>query len=257
MLFGICGGPETGPLARAAGYDYLEINVAAHLQGEASDEVFAPILAQIQQAGLPCLAANVFVPGHLKITGPTVDFPRLTRYLETVCRRAEQAGVRTIVFGSGGARRIPEDFDRSKAYAQLVEFGRKAATLAELHGITLAVEPLNRGETNVINSVAEGLQYARDVNQPGMRVLVDAYHWVKENEPAADIVAAGGWLEHSHIATYAGRMPPGGEACDFAPFVQALKQAGYAKRISVEAGWQDLTAQAAPALQLLRGLFAA
>jgi sugar phosphate isomerase/epimerase len=252
MLLGICGGPELAPVVKDAGYDYLEINVASHLIGEAPDEDFAPTLEQIRGCGLPCLAANVFVPGHLKITGPEVDFPRLTRYIETVMRRAEQVGLQAIVFGSGGARKIPEGFERAQAYEQLIAFGRMVGPLAARHGVNIAVEPLNRGETNVLNSVADGLQYVKDVNHPAFRLLVDAYHWAKENEPTADIVAAGAWLEHAHIATYAKRLAPGAEPCDFAPFFQALQEAGYDNRLSIEGGWAELPAQAGPALAELK-----
>jgi sugar phosphate isomerase/epimerase len=251
MLYGICGGPEIAPTAQAAGYDYLELNTQAHLQGEEDETVFQPIFEQIKNCGMPCLAANVFVPGHLKITGPEVDFTRLTRYVSTVMERAERAGIRAIVFGSGGARRIPDGFDHTRAYAQLVVFGRMVAPLSVDHGVTIAVEPLNRGETNVINSVSEGLLYVKDVNHPAFRLLVDAYHWAKENEPATDIVTAGPWLAHTHISTYAKRLPPMAETCDFGSFFTALKQAGYDLRLSVEAGWADLVAQAAPARQEL------
>jgi sugar phosphate isomerase/epimerase len=169
MLLGICGGPEVASAAKAAGYDYIEVNVSSHLKGEAGDEEFAPFLKQIRDCGMPCMAANVFVPGHLKITGPEVDFQRLKRYIETVMARAEQVGLHAIVFGSGEARKIPEGFDRQQAYAQLLDFGCMVAPLAAQHGVSIAVEPLNRGETNVLNSVAESLQYVKDVNHPACR----------------------------------------------------------------------------------------
>jgi sugar phosphate isomerase/epimerase len=251
MQFGICGGPEIAPAVKTAGYDYIEINVSAHLKGEASDDEFLPILRQVQVCGMPCLAANVFVPSHLKITGSEVDFPRLKRYVQTVCARAERVGIQTIVFGSGGARKIPEGFDRQEAYAQLVDFGAMTAAIALDHGIAIAVEPLNRSETNVLNSVTEALHYVCDVLHPAIRLLVDAFHWAKENESPDDIVAAGPWLEHAHISTYANRLPPSAEVCNFAPFFQALRQAGYDKRLSVEAGWQSLEEQAASARQIM------
>jgi D-psicose/D-tagatose/L-ribulose 3-epimerase len=252
MLYGICGGPEISPVALEAGFDYLELNAQSHLKGEADEAIFQPILEQIKNCGIPCLAANVFVPGHLKITGPEVDFPRLTHYVSVVMNRAERAGIRAMVFGSGGARRIPDGFDYSQAYSQLVEFGRMVGSIAADHGVTIAVEPLNRGETNVLNSVREGYEYVKDVNHPSFRLLVDAYHWAKENEPATDIIAAGPWLAHAHIATYANRLSPGAEDCDFKPFFTALKQAGYSLRLSVEAGWRDLPNQAASALKHLK-----
>jgi sugar phosphate isomerase/epimerase len=251
MQYGICGGPEIAPVAQAAGYDYLELNVQAHLQGEADEAIFQPVFKQIQNCGMPCLVANVFVPGHLKITGPEVDFTRLTQYVSIVMERAERAGIRTIVFGSGGARRIPDHFDYAQAYAQLIAFGNMVAPIAADHDVTIAVEPLNRGETNVLNSVSEGLKYVKGVNHPAFRLLVDAYHWAKEHESANDIVTAGPWLAHAHIATYIHHMPPGAEVCDFGPFFSALKQSAYNLRISVEANWADPYVQAAPALKEL------
>src|SRR3972149_10185094 len=80
MNYGICGGPDIAPVAQTAGYDYLELNTQTHLQGEADETVFQPILEQIKNCGMPCLAANVFVPGHIKITGPAGDSRRPPRY---------------------------------------------------------------------------------------------------------------------------------------------------------------------------------
>jgi sugar phosphate isomerase/epimerase len=251
MLFGVCGDLNIAPVIRSAGCDYLEINISSYLVGEAPDDDFVPILKQIRECGLPCLAGIIFVPGYLKITGPEVDFPRLRRYVETVLARAEQVGMQAVVFGSGGARKIPEGFERVQAYDQLIDFGRMVAPLAEQHGVKIAVEPLNRGETNVLNSVSEGLQYVMDVDHPAFRLLVDGFHWAKENEPINDIIAAGPWLEHAHIATYAKRLSPGAEPCDFEPFFQALKSAGYDKRLSIEGGWSDLPVQAKQAREIL------
>lgn len=255
MLLGICGGPEIAPIALAAGYDYIELNTQAHLVGEADEATFRPILEQIKNCGIPCLASNVFVPAHLKITGLGVDFPLLTRYVSIVLERAERAGIRAIVFGSGGARRIPDGFDKDRASDQMRAFGRMLAPIAADHGVTITVEPLNRGETNVLTSVSEGLQYVKEVNHPAFRLLVDAYHWAMEKEPVADILTAGPWLAHTHISTYANRLPPGAEACDFEPFATALKQTGYNQRLSVEASWKDLDHQAAPARQELERWF--
>jgi sugar phosphate isomerase/epimerase len=126
------------------------------------------------------------------------------------------------------------------------------APISADHGVTIAVEPLNRGETNILNSVSEGLEYVKDVNHPAFRLLVDAYHWAKEKEPATDIITAGPWLAHAHISTYANRLPPGAEVCDFAPFFAALKQGRYDLGLSIEARWDDLNAQARSALQELK-----
>jgi sugar phosphate isomerase/epimerase len=56
------------------------------------------------------------------------------------------------------------------------------APMAEKYGVTIAVEPLNSGETNFINSLAEGVEIVDAVKSPRMKLLCDIYHMLKEDE---------------------------------------------------------------------------
>lgn len=252
MKFGICTDPANAPLAAAAGFDYIEINLQQGLQPEAGEEAFAAGLERIQNCGLPAPAANCFLPAHLKITGPGVERETLERYVATAVRRAQRAGVGLLVFGSGAARNIPDGFERARAWEQLVAFGRMTATLAADCGVTIAVEPLNQAECNLLNTVAEAADCVRAVGLPAFRLLVDAYHWTRQGEDPASLAAAAGLLAHAHIATFPSRLPPGAEATDFTPFFRSLRAAGYDGRVSVEAAWADLPAQAPAAIGELR-----
>lgn len=256
MIYGVCTEPENAAVLADAGFEFVELHVQRHLKPEEDEAAFLPQLARIQAAALDCVAANCFIPAHLKITGPQADLDALARYVKVACERAQRAGIETIVFGSGGARTIPDSFDRQQAWEQLVDFGRMLGPVAERHGVTIAVEPLNRGESNVLNGVSEGARYVREVDHPSVRLLVDGYHWALERESAADmvgdIIAAGPLLCHAHIATYRTRLAPGAEACDFGPFFQALKGGGYDGRIAIEGKWDDLPSQAAGALAELK-----
>ena len=235
MKLGVCAQPEAAEVLAAAGFDYIEVNVVRDLQPEVPDDALPAPPAALRDLPLPAPVANVFLPGALKLTGADVDPAAAERYVRTAFARAAAAGIAIIVFGSGAARRIPDDFDRERAWAQLVDFGRLIGPLAVDHGVTIAVEPLNYAECNVLNTVAESAAYVRDVDHPGVRLLVDAYHWARNEEPTNAIVAAGPLLVHAHIATYANRLAPGQEPCDFAPFFGALRNAGYAGALSVEA----------------------
>jgi sugar phosphate isomerase/epimerase len=228
MQYGVCAEPEDAAALAEAGFEYVELHVQRHLRPEEDETAFLPQLARIQAAVLPCVAANCFIPGHLKITGPQVDFDALACYVEVACQRAQRAGIETIVFGSGGARSIPDGFDRQQAWGQLVDFGRMLGPVAQRHSVTIAVEPLNQGETNILNAAA------------------------LEKESTEDIVAAGPLLCHAHIATYRTRLTPGAEPCDFGPFFQALKDGGYDGRISIEGKWDDFAGQAVGALAELK-----
>jgi sugar phosphate isomerase/epimerase len=245
MQFGICGNPkDVAGMAALAGFDYIEMMVGDLLKPREDEAAFTVGLAEVQKHGLPCTAVNVFVPGNLKITGPAADMALLEAYVTTACHRAEKAGVKVIVFGSGGARRIPDGFERTEAWKQLVAFCRMLAPVAAAHGVSVAVEPLNQAECNVLTSVGECARLVREVDHPAIRLLVDAFHLAKDHDSIEDIVANGDILAHVHVATVPGRLAPGMEDCDLAPFFNALVRGGYNRRISIEAilpeHWEDL-----------------
>jgi sugar phosphate isomerase/epimerase len=235
MKFGVCGDPKMAAFAAQAGFEYFEWSVGGLLQPRQPDVDFTQSLAQAQAAGLPCPALNVFIPADLKITGPQADLRKLEEYVRVALKRASLAGVKVIVFGSGGARSVPEGFDHAQANRQIIAFCEMLAPLAQQHGVTIAVEHLNRRECNILTSVAECAALVRQVNHPALRLLVDAYHWGLEQEPVESIRDNGDILVHAHIATTANRLPPGGEAHDFRPFWSALRQSGYDGRLSIEA----------------------
>src|SRR5512146_3537358 len=106
MKFGVCGGPDMARIAKDCGYDYFEWSVGDLLHPREDEQVFADALARAQSVGLPFPAVNVFIPGDMKITGEAANMQALRAFVSTAMRRAEQAGVERVVFGSGGARRI-------------------------------------------------------------------------------------------------------------------------------------------------------
>lgn len=255
MKLGVCADPNVAPVLAKAGFEFVELHVQNHLKTTVEDEAaFPPELARIRASALPCVAANCFLPGDLKVTGSDVNRNALAGYAEVVFERAAQAGMDTIVFGSGGARRIPDDFEREIAWQQLVEFGQLIGPLAGRYGIVVVVEPLNQRECNVLTGVAESGRYVEDVNHPNVRLLVDAYHWLKDDNDYDAIVTYGPLLRHVHIATEANRRAPGVEACDFTDFFRALKEGGYDGRVSIESGWTDMAAEAPIAFATLQKL---
>lgn len=251
MQYGVCADPRFGPALARAGFDFVELNVQQHLMPLADEPTFEPELARIKDAGLPTIAANSFVPGSLKITGPVINRDALVAYAETAFARAQAAGIRTIVFGSGGARQVPDGFDRDEAWEQLLWFGEMIGPRAQASGVTVVVEPLNvtRGECNILTTVGESARYVTQVNHSNVRLLADAYHWGLDNDNFGELVASGPLLRHVHIATVAQRLPPGFEDCDFTTFLHGLWLGGYDGPISIEARWDDVEAQAAAAYE--------
>lgn len=254
MQYGICCTPEMANTASQAGFDYFEGSVGGVLKPLEDEAAFQSSLAALQSAGLPCPAVNVFVPASLKITGPEANLAALQSYAQTAFRRAKAAGVKVVVFGSGGARRIPDGFDRAQAWQQLVAFCRMLGPLAAGQMVTVVVEPLNREECNVLNSVGECARLVREVNHPAVRLLVDAFHLLKDGDSLEDLAANGDLLAHVHVATLPHRLAPGMEDCALEPFFAALKRSGYDGRVSIEGALPETQAGLSQSLQFMRGL---
>ncbi|MGE4587138.1 MAG: sugar phosphate isomerase/epimerase family protein, partial [Mangrovibacterium sp.] len=197
-------------------------------------------------------ACNSFVPGNMKSVGSEAVHAEILVYMETAFRRAQKAGVKIIVFGSGGSRSIPEGFSRMDARRQFVELCRAMAPLAAKHGVTVVLEPLNRNECNFINSVKEGGEIVEEVDHPNFRLLADLYHMKMDGEGPESLLQYGHLIRHTHIAEKEGRSAPGTHQEDFSSYFKALKQAGYQGKMSLECRWTGLAEQAGPALQTLR-----
>lgn len=248
---GVCLDADKFEAAQAAGFDYVEIN--ASRVAALTDAEFQGLAARVAQMRIPVEAANVFIPGTIKLTGPDVDPARQAAHLELTLGRLERLGVKVVVLGSGGARRVPDGFSRDDAWTQLVDFCRRLAPIARRHGVTIAIEPLRRQETNIINTAREGLALVKAVDRPEIQLLVDYYHMAEEGEAADILLEAGKAVVHTHIANPQGRVYPLDAAeSNYGPFFENLCKIGYAGRLSIEASTKDFAADAPRALAMLR-----
>jgi D-psicose/D-tagatose/L-ribulose 3-epimerase len=250
-MVGYCTSVKNLAAAKAAGFDYVEL--ATTEIAALNDAEFEETVHTAKGIGLPTPASNLFLPATLKVTGPEVEIARQVAYVTKAFDRLARLGVDTVVFGSGGARRVPDGFPRDDAFRQLVEFGRRVAPLARARNLTVAVEPLRREETNIVNSAGEGLALVEAVGDPGFQLMVDFYHLASEHEDPRIIVRAGTRLRHVHMANPAGRVfPRAADEFEYEPFFANLRAIGYNRRISVEASTSDLQADAPKAIALLR-----
>ena len=160
----------------------------------------------------------------------------------------------SVVLGSGGARSVPDGFDKAQGEKQFVQFCRELGPVCDEIGITIAIEPLNSREDNLVNSVAHGARIVDEVNHPRIRVLADLYHIAEDKEPLEGTTQAGARLAHTHLADR-GRVAPGysvdGEE-DFLGFFQALRAANYDARCSFEGKFVDIGAQLGPTISLMK-----
>jgi len=253
---GISTGIANNGILATAGYTFVEENVRGFLVPAEADSVFDQKLALLKDSKLPVEACNSFLPGDLKCVGPAPLHEDILKFSEIAFRRAKMAGVKTIVFGSGSARAIPESFSREEAKNQFISLCKQIAPFAEKYDVFISLEPLNTKECNFINSVAEGGEIVEAVNHKNFRLLADVYHMLMENESPANITKYGHLLYHTHIAEKTGRTPPGVNKDDFTPYFKALKDVKYEGRMAIECSWKNIGEQAATAINEMRNQLA-
>ncbi len=250
---GIVQNLENDSLLHACGYGYLVESIAKRFSPKnVTDQQFEEELKVIRKLKTRLYACNIFIPGELKVVGPVVDEGSILSFAEAVFKRCHRAKVKLIVWGSAGARRLPDGFDRAKARVQLIAIARKLSELAKKYKIVIALENLNRTETNFINTLEEAYDIVQQVDRPNFRLCADIYHMLKENEPPAIIEKAQQYIVHCDLAEKENRTPPGTIGDDFREYLKALNRIGYKGKIVMECRWENLARQATPSREALQ-----
>ena len=254
MKIGFCAALDRIEQAAAAGFDYIEPPISA--MAAWTEQEFEKKLALAKKTGLPVLSFNVMFPGEIALLSPATKDEDILSYLHPAFSRVEALGGKIAVFGSGKSRTRPECLSYGEAFRRLSQVGRLIGEAAKCHGITAVVEPLHRGETNMINSVAEGADLVAAANHPNLCLLADYYHIAVEKESPDNIVRVGG-VSHVHLANEAGRSLPLPPEEGMEKMFTALKKTNYQGAISLECKCDDLLNDGAKALKMIRELWEA
>lgn len=249
---GVCFAPKDIENLPSLPFDFLEVNVQGFLVPMADDGAFEPNRASAGSAARPVRSANCFLPGELQCVGPDVRIDPILEYARTAFRRAGEVGIRTIVFGSGNARMRPDGTSFETAMDQFVELLRRLGPLAEERGVTLVVEPLNRGECNFINSLSEGAEAVERAGHKSVRLLADIYHMRKDGEPEAEIEKFASLIHHVHAAEKEGRSFPGKHGEDLVPYLAALARSNYCGELALECHWGNFAEEGDASLARFR-----
>ncbi len=238
----------------ALGYDYIELSLRDLMALD--NDVFDALHARLDAAPIGCETCHNFFPDAMRLTGESADHATALAYAERAVARAGSLGAKAIVFGSSGAKNVPEGFPMDRAWQQIVDLLRAIDPFARRAGLDIVIEPLNRRESNIVNSVAEGRKLTDDAGCANIRLLADYYHVMLENEPMTHIAEAADCLRHVHFAEIEGRRYPKARSDDYVTFFRTLAGAGYRGRVSVEAFSDDFAADARRARDILRPIFA-
>ena len=253
MRFGVCTGLENAGVLASMGFDYVEVHTCNMMSMD--EKSFADYCAVNEAAPIRAEVANCLFPGDMMLVGPDADAERIRFYIQRVMKRLAALGVSVLVFGSGGCRRFPEDYPEEHAWRQMVNLGLMLGREAEPHGITVVLEPLCWGETNMVNSVWVAQKLIREVGHPNFRMLCDLYHFYQVGDSLRDLENCGDVLRHVHIAKPDDRcaMYPG-DGMNYRDFFASVRKAGYDGRISFEGTLRNMQQELPNVLEVLNGL---
>lgn len=229
------GGSEAASVLAELGYDYIELSLA-HLTKLINTD-FNSVKNTLVAFGIPCESCNNFFPPEVRLTGPDTDLMIILAYARKAIERAAELGASIIVLGSGPAKNLPYGFPKNQAWDQLVTLCQKLDPIAGSNNITIVLEPLRKSECNIINSVEEAHKLMRESNTKNIKILVDYYHMVAENESSDILLEAISDIRHVHLANPEKRSFPKSwnEHLNYQMFFKNLKKIRYNERISVEA----------------------
>lgn len=215
---------ELAAKAAAFGFDAMELPLE-----NPGDWDAARACDVLDAHGLTPVVIGAMGPGR-SLVSRAGDVAATQDYLRACLRAARTLGA-TRVAGpfyapTGVTWRMDAD-ERDAVVAELRENLRPLADDAAESGIRLAVEPLNRYETSVINTVEQGLEALAPLLGDGLGLALDTYHLnIEEKRPADAIRTAGGAIAHVQVCG-SDRGTVGDDHTDWPGTLAALDDAGY------------------------------
>ena len=158
------------------------------------------------------------------------------RLMERMQRIVDMAAPWSAFVVIGGVRGVLEGSpaEQEAGYGRAVDFFRRLGEYAASKNVKLAVEPINRYETNYINTISQGLQLIDDVDLDNMGILADTFHMnIEEADLAASLRLAGSHLLHTQF-TDSNRLAAGRGHIDFPSLAAVLRAIGYEGYLSTE-----------------------
>jgi len=132
------------------------------------------------------------------------------------------------------------DAEKKQHFKDVVKNLKVLAAYAQKRGVTLCVEPLNRFETDFLNTVEQGLKLVKAVGSPAVKLHLDTFHMnIEQKNQAAAIKKAGKLLAHFH-ACGCDRGTPGNDHIDWPSIAGALKSIGYKGDVVIESFTTDV-----------------
>jgi D-psicose/D-tagatose/L-ribulose 3-epimerase len=144
------------------------------------------------------------------------------------------------VYSCVGRADVVPTAEYRRQWRTVVKNLRRLCRKAESRGKQICLEPLNRFETDFINTCGQAMEMIDDVGSSALKILLDTFHMnIEEKSPADAIRRAGRHLGHFH-ACGSDRGTPGNDHIDWKPIAQALKDIRYSGDVVIESFTPDV-----------------
>jgi D-psicose/D-tagatose/L-ribulose 3-epimerase len=222
-------------LARHAadlGFDTLEICIEDPARVTAS-----AVQQAAADAGVSIAVCGAFGP-HRDVSHENPARRRLgIDYLVSCIDLAAAVGAPDVIgpmYSATGKTRLLPDAEREQQRTWAAESLREAGEYAAARGVGLGMEPLNRFETDLVNTVEQGLDLCERIGLDNVGLLLDTFHMNIEEKSIPDaIVSAGKRLRHFH-ACENDRGAPGSGHVEWDAVFAALAESGYDGLVVIE-----------------------
>lgn len=226
---------EKWHFCQAAGFDGIELLG----RGELAFQARLPELRAARAAGVVmptvCVQMSHFI-GDFDAAKRRDAIANMGSLLSTIAEAGGYGAITPAAYGMF-SRRLPPyqpprdpEGDREVLLEGLALLGEHAARA----GAMLLLEPLNRYEDHMVNTLAQATELCAAVGSPALRVMADLYHMnIEERDTPAALVAAGPYLGHIHLSD-SNRHQPGAGHIDFLAAFRALARIGFDGFMAIE-----------------------
>jgi D-psicose/D-tagatose/L-ribulose 3-epimerase len=223
---------ELAPRVAEWGFDVLELPLEE--LGDWDPAQTAGVLGDLGLGATVCVAMS---PGRELVAADAATVRATQDYLRGTLDAAARVGASVIAgpaYTSVGRAWRMSDAERAAALEQFRENMAPVVEHASLVGVRIGVEPLNRYETSLLNTVDQTLEALDGLPAEHIGIALDTYHLnIEERDPADATRRAAGRIVHVQVCAN-DRGAPGADHVDWAAFLTALDEAGYTGPMVIE-----------------------
>lgn len=234
-------------LRHIAGLGFDAVELPLERAGDIDPERTATVL---RETGLTPCVVGAMAPGRDLVATDPHTVERTRAYLRACIDLAAAIGARAVCgpfYAQTGRVWRLAAADRPAAYREWRDGLAPVVEHAAERGVRIGIEPLNRYETSLVNTVDQALEGLGPLLGPSLGLALDSYHLNIEERSSADAVRrAGEHLVHVQVCG-SDRGAPGGDQTDWPPLLAALDEVGYAGPLVIESFTPDNAAIAVAA----------